>query len=242
MIKKAILTQRVRELDSGKKKKLWALVSKTRKDKSGKKRVLRWFGESKPSPKSVADAERDIHGNANSADDVTSKFNIDKGSFPANLDLNIRTRASKERLRRKNEISSFYTNVSQKAAKEKTNSSRSERAIKTASRVKKLKIDLPRGFKDWLVRRLGSQLDWADNKYAGAMAYLRRLPQEKQEELKNIFLGLDGTKAEVQTDSETITLDIGGHDSAPPRRRRRKHLEYEDLKKDPRPIQISLFD
>ena len=244
MRKLAILTQRTRELEDGSKKKLWALVSKTRKDNAGRRRVLRWFGQSKPSSETVAQAERDIHGNANSADDITRKFDISKADFPPNLDLSIEAKSSVDLSDRKREIFSFYKHADNKVKAEKSLISRRERAIKTAGRVKKLKIDMPRGFKDWLIRRLGSDLDWAENKYAGAMAYLRSLPQDRQERLKDIFLNRDGTKATVETDSETITLEIGEHY---PRQRgpnslRPRAKEVEELVSNPRPIQLNLFD
>lgn len=52
----AILTQRVDEKD-GKKK--WALVSR-KKGKDGKRRVLEWYGEKKPSEERVKKTEKRI--------------------------------------------------------------------------------------------------------------------------------------------------------------------------------------
>mgnify|MGYP007063363139 CR=1 FL=1 len=105
MVKYAILTQRVRKKKNGKpSRKEWALVSKTRKSKDGKRRVLRWFGPKKPSKKRVAEAERIIHSHSgaidgvveNSADDrkdITDYFDIPT-KLPRNLKINIDTKAS----------------------------------------------------------------------------------------------------------------------------------------------------
>jgi hypothetical protein len=242
----AILTQRTRELKGGKKKRLWALVSKTRKDKDGRRRVLRWFGENKPPEETVAQAEKDIHYYANSADDVTGRFDINKMDFPANLDLNIEAKASITDRERKREIANFFEDMSRKKAKKKTSVSRTERAIKAASRIKRIKIEMPSGFKSWLVRRLEEEgrLAGYENKFAGAMKYLSSMPQSDQEVLKNLFLKLDGTKAEIITDSETITLDIGEHY---PRQKNVKNLsprakEIKSLKPKINPIQLDLFD
>tara|TARA_Y100000034_G_C6896173_1_gene413218 strand:+ start:905 stop:2308 length:1404 start_codon:yes stop_codon:yes gene_type:complete len=105
MVKYATLTQRVRKKRNGKpSRKEWALVSKSRKSKDGKRRVLRWFGPKKPSKERVAEAERIIHSHSgaidgvveNSADDrkdITDYFNIPT-KLPRNLKINIDTKAS----------------------------------------------------------------------------------------------------------------------------------------------------
>ena len=104
MVKYAMLIQRVRKKKNKPSRKEWALVSKSRKSKDGKRRVLRWFGPKKPSEKRVAEAERIIHFYSgaidgvveNSADDrkdITDYFNI-PAKLPRNLKINIDTKAS----------------------------------------------------------------------------------------------------------------------------------------------------
>ncbi len=255
MRKIAILTQRTKKLKGGKKKKLWALVSKTRKDKDGKRRVLRWFGAKKPSKKTVSKAEQLIHAHSNSlddnysennADDITEKFNLRKEEFPVNFDVRIEAKAD---LKRRVQIEKLCNEIDRNISSRKTSVMRTNRALKAASRSKRIKIQLPEGFKTWLLRKFEARglIDprMMDKiKWARLMKLLGDLPEETQRAYLNEFQRLDGTKIDVQTDSENITIDLGEHY---PRQNtvrsvRPREEEAEDLRPRPQPFQLNLFD